>query len=117
MATQSIMKTQARQTKLRATPRAFKPTCNTAATKVWTARSWWAVYQRGLTRKTLGEETYEGDQADSEFTSLLNKALCCAKGPRRDDPVVSPPGIEDTTNCLQKVKYEKRELIVKNPMS
>jgi hypothetical protein len=60
--------------------------------------------------KTLGEETYEGDQTDSEFTSLFNETLCCAIGPCRDDPVVSPPDIEDTANCLQNVEYEKREL-------
>ena len=60
--------------------------------------------------KTLGEETHEGDQRDSEFTSLLDKALCRAIGPRRDDPVVSPPEVEDTTNCLQKIEYKKRAL-------
>jgi hypothetical protein len=60
--------------------------------------------------KTSGEETHEGDQGDSEFTNLFDKALCCAIGPCRDDPVVSPPDIGDTTNCLQKFKYENREL-------
>jgi hypothetical protein len=64
----------------------------------------------GSHTKTLGEETHEGDQADSEFTNLCDKALCCTIGPRRDDPVVSPPDIEDTANCLQKFEYEKREL-------
>jgi len=53
----------------------------------------------------------EGDQTDSEFTSLLNKALYCAIWPCRDDPVVSPPDAKDTANCLQKVEYEKREHI------
>jgi hypothetical protein len=52
--------------------------------------------------KTLGEETHEGDQGDSEITNLFDKTLCCAIGPCRDDPVVSPPDIEDTTACLQK---------------
>ena len=60
--------------------------------------------------KTLGEETHECDQGDSEFTNLCDKALCCAIGPCRDDPVVSPPDIKDTTSCLQKVESEKREL-------
>jgi hypothetical protein len=112
MATQSVMKTQARQTRPRATPRAFRPTCNTAATKVWTARSWQLkLYVSGVSHaKMLGEETHEDDQADSEFTSLFNNSLCCAIGPCRDDPVVGPPDIEDTTSRLQKVKYEKREL-------
>ena len=62
---------------------------------------------------TLGEETHEGDQGDSDFTNLFDKALCCAIVSGRDDPVVSPPDIEDTTNCLQKVEYEKRELSCK----
>jgi hypothetical protein len=65
---------------------------------------------RGSHAKTLGEETHEGDQSDSELTKLFDKALCCAIGPCRDDPVVSPPDIEDTTKGLQKVEYEKREL-------
>jgi hypothetical protein len=60
--------------------------------------------------RTQRQETHEGDQADSEFTNLFDEALCHAIGPRRDDPVVSPPNIEDTTNCLQNVEYEKREL-------
>jgi hypothetical protein len=60
--------------------------------------------------KTEGEETYEGDQADSEFTNLFDKALCCAIRSCRDDPVVSPPDTEDTANCLQEVEHEKREL-------
>jgi hypothetical protein len=60
--------------------------------------------------KTSGEETHEGDQGDSDFTNLFDKALCCAIVPCRDDPLVSPPYIEDTTNCLQKIECEKREL-------
>ena len=63
--------------------------------------------------KTLGEETHENDQGNSDFTNLLENTLCCAIGPWRDDPVVSPPDIEDTTNCWQKAKYEKRELSYK----
>jgi hypothetical protein len=62
---------------------------------------------------TLGEETHEGNQTDSEFTNLLNEALCRAIDSCRDDPVVSPPDIEDTANCLQNVEYEKRELSCK----
>jgi hypothetical protein len=61
--------------------------------------------------KTLGEETHEGGQGDSEITNLFDKALCCAIGPCRDDPIVSPPDIEDATSCLQKFEYEKRELL------
>jgi hypothetical protein len=69
------------------------------------------MYISGVSHaKTLGEETHEDDQGHSEFTSLFNNALCCAIVPRRHDPVVSPPDIEDTTNCLQKVECEKREL-------
>ena len=64
----------------------------------------------GLTRKSLREESYEDDQADSEFTNLFDKALCCAIGSYRDDPVVNPLDTEDATSCLQKIEYEKREL-------
>jgi hypothetical protein len=60
--------------------------------------------------KTLGDETHEGDQGDSEFTKLCDNALCCAIGPCRDDPVVSPPDIEETVNCSPKLEYEKRKL-------
>ena len=60
--------------------------------------------------KTLGGETHEGDQGDSRFTNLCDKALCCAIGPCRDDPVVCPPDIEDAANCLQNVEDEKRKL-------
>jgi hypothetical protein len=109
METQSVRKTQARQTRPTATPRAFRPTCHTAATKVWTARNWLGVYQRVPDAKTPGEETYESDQGDPQLTKLLDKALCCAIVPCRDDPVVSPPGpdIKNTTNCLKKVEHEK----------
>ena len=112
MATQSKMKMQARQTRLRATPRALTPTCHTAATKVWIARSCSGkLYISGVSQvMTLGEETHEDDQGDSEFTNLSDKALCRAIEPCRDDPIVSPPDIEHTTNCLQKIEYEKREL-------
>jgi hypothetical protein len=59
------------------------------------------LYISGVSHaKTLEEETHEDDQGDSEFTYLLNNALCCAIGPCRDDPVVSPPDTEDTTSCL-----------------
>ena len=64
------------------------------------------MHQRGLTRKKLGE-THEGDQGDSEFTCLFNDALYRAIGPYCDDPVVSPPDIEETADCLQDIKYEK----------
>jgi hypothetical protein len=60
--------------------------------------------------RTLGEETDEGDQGDSKFANLLDNALDCAIGPCCDDPVVNPPGTEDTANRLQDVKGEKREL-------
>ena len=58
-----------------------------------------------------GEETHEGDQGNSEFTRLFDETLCCAIGPCRDDPGVSPPDIEDTTNGLQQVEYEDHELL------
>lgn len=48
--------------------------------------------------------TNGGDQCDSEITNLCDNAICRAIGPRRDDPVVSPLDIEDTTYCLYKVK-------------
>jgi hypothetical protein len=66
----------------------------------------------GSHAKTLlvGEEAYKGDQGDSEFTNLFDKALYCAIGPCRDNPVVSPPDAEGTTNRLQDVENEKREL-------
>jgi hypothetical protein len=56
------------------------------------------------------DETHDGDRRDSNLTNLLGNALCCAILPCRDDPAVSPPDIELTTNCLQKIEYEKREL-------
>ncbi len=56
-------------------------------------------------------ETHEGDQRDSNFTNLLDDALCCAIVPCRDDPVVSPPDIEDTTHGLQKFENEEGELL------
>jgi hypothetical protein len=40
----------------------------------------------------------------------LDDALCRAVVPCRDDPVVSPPYIEDTTHSLQKVEHEEGEL-------
>jgi hypothetical protein len=60
--------------------------------------------------KTLGEKTHEGGQGDSDITNLFDKALCCEIEFCCGDPVVNPPDIEDITNCLQKVEYEKREL-------
>ena len=59
---------------------------------------------------TVGEEAYEGDQGDSEFTNLFDNPLCCAKGPCRDNSVMSPPDTEGTANPLQYVENEKREL-------
>ena len=80
--------------------------------KVWIARNCSGkLYISGVSHtKTSGEETHEGDQGDSEFTNLFDKALCCAIVPCRDDPVVSPPNIEDTANGLQKIECKKREL-------
>ena len=60
--------------------------------------------------RTSREETYQRDQRDSKFTSLLDHALRCAIIPCRHDPGVSPPDIEDTTHGLQKVKRKKGEL-------
>src|SRR6266446_4675166 len=110
MPTQRIMKMQARQTRPRAKPRALRPICHTAATKVWTVRNWYGCISAGLNTKTLRERTHEGHQGYSGVTNLFDQALCCAIRPCGDDPVVSPPDIEDTTNCLHKVKREKREL-------
>ena len=59
------------------------------------------------TKTLVGKETHEDDQRDSDFSDLLENTLCCAIGPCRDDPVVSPFDIEHATNCLQKVEYEK----------
>jgi hypothetical protein len=56
-------------------------------------------------------ETHEGDQRDSNFTNLLDDALCHAIVPCRDDPSVSPPDIEDTTHGLQKFEHEEGELL------
>jgi hypothetical protein len=55
-------------------------------------------------------ETHEGDQRDPNFTNLLDDALCCAIVPFVDDPVVSPPDIEDTTHGLQEIEHEEGEL-------
>ena len=55
-------------------------------------------------------ETHEGDQRDSNFTNLLNDALCYTIVPCRDDPVLSPPDIEDTTHGLQKIEHEEGKL-------
>ena len=55
-------------------------------------------------------ETHEGDKGDTNFTNLLDDALCRAIVPCRDDPVVSPPDIEDTTHGLQKIEHEEGEL-------
>ena len=68
----------------------------------------------GLYPKALEEETHESDQGDSEFADLFDNALCCAKAPCRDDPVVSPPGTKGTADPLQKVEYKKRELLGEN---
>jgi len=56
-------------------------------------------------------ETHEGDQRDSNFTNLLDDALCYAIVSCRDDPVVSPPDIEDATNGLPKFEQEEGELL------
>ena len=58
-------------------------------------------------------ETHKGDQRDSNFTNLLYDALCHAIVPCRDDPVVSPPDIEDTTHGLQKFEHKEEELLRK----
>ena len=113
MATQSEVTAQAKQTRPTATPRALRPTCHTAATKVWTARNWGGIYQRVSDTKTSGEETHDGVQGDPEYTNLPDKDLCCAILPCRDGSVMNPPDIKDATHCMQKVKHEKRELSCK----
>ena len=55
-------------------------------------------------------KTHEGDKADTSFTNLLDDALCCAIVPCLDDPVVSPPDVEDTTHGLQRLEHEEGEL-------
>jgi hypothetical protein len=111
MVTQSVMKIQARQTMPKATPRACRPTRHRAATKVWTARSWRKCISGSQTEiHCYKGETHEGDQCDSNFTNLLDDALCRAIVPCRDDPVVSPPDIEDTTHGLEKIEHEEGEL-------
>jgi hypothetical protein len=65
------------------------------------------------TQRHQERRTHEKDQGDSDLTNLRDKALCCAIVPCRDDPVVSPPDIKDTTSCLQKFEHEKRELLCK----
>ena len=62
------------------------------------------MYISGISHAKTFEETHEDDQGDSEFTDLFDKALCCAIGPCRNNPVVSPPDIEDTADGLQKVE-------------
>ena len=59
-----------------------------------------------------GKKTNEGDQGNSKFTNLLDDALCRAIWSSRDDAVVSPSDIENTTHGLQKVECEKGELPV-----
>lgn len=56
------------------------------------------------------ERTYEGDQADPNLAKLLDDALCCTKRSRRDDSIVSPFGIEGTTQRLKNLKKEKSKL-------
>jgi len=55
-------------------------------------------------------ETHEGDQRDSNFTNLLNDALCYKTVTCCDNPVVSPPGFENTIHGLQKIEHEGGEL-------
>jgi len=41
---------------------------------------------------------------------LLYDALRGAIGPGRDDPIVNPPNIENTTQGLYNIEYEKGKL-------
>ncbi len=52
-----------------------------------------------LRHKAIKVKTHESVQGDPEYTSLLEKDLCCAILPFRDGPVASPPEIKDTTHC------------------
>jgi hypothetical protein len=63
--------------------------------------------------KDSGRETHEGNQGHPKLTRLPDDALSCAIVPRRHDPAVSPPNIEDPTHGLHKVKPEKRKLSCK----
>jgi hypothetical protein len=63
------------------------------------------------------KETNQGNKGNSEFTNLLDDALCCAIWTSHDDSVVSPPDIEDATHGLQNVEYKKGGLSFKSNKS
>jgi hypothetical protein len=71
------------------------------------------VHQWVSESETIEEGTHKGDQGDTKFTSLLGDTLRCAIVPCRHDPLVSPLDIEDATHALQKIEYEKGELLSK----
>jgi hypothetical protein len=52
----------------------------------------------------------QGNHGNSKFAKLRDEALGSAIWSGRDDCVVSPPNIEDTTHGLHDVKPEKGEL-------
>ena len=108
MATEIVMKTQARQTRPRAALRALGQLA-TQQLRRCEQREAGKHISRGSQAKTSGEETHESDQGDSELTNLFDNALCCAIGPCRDNPVVSRPGAEYTATCLQDIEEEKRD--------
>ena len=105
MATQSVIKSQAMQTRPRGAPRALSQV-EIQPLRRYGQREAGKLYVSGVSHAmTSGEKTHENDQ-DSEFTNLFNKALCCAIGPCRDNPIVNTLDVEDTPNCLQKVITE-----------
>jgi hypothetical protein len=58
-------------------------------------------------------ETNQDAQADTDFTKLLDYALCCAIRPGGDNPVMNPPDINDATHRLPNVEKEKGRLLRK----
>jgi hypothetical protein len=56
------------------------------------------------------DETNQGAQANSDFTKLLDHALCCAVWSSCNNAVVNPSDIEDPTHSLPDVEREKGQL-------
>jgi hypothetical protein len=55
-------------------------------------------------------ETNQDTQANSDFAKLLDYALSCAIRPGRDDPIVNPPDVDDSTHGLPDVESENCRL-------
>ena len=63
-----------------------------------------------LQKETRREGTHESDKSNTEFTNLLDDALCCAIVPCHNDAVMGPSDIEDAPHGLQDIECEKGEL-------